>query len=139
MSICDSRASRGSGASASLGRIVWTTRSCAWPGSAPGNTLQGCTGCWHSDSMVSHLSGRHSFCACRTKMQRISQILQFPVVVERSRTFSFDPQLLQEFDFIGGGAAAQRRVLKKFPEPGFYVGPVGLSLDILESLGVHRR
>ncbi len=69
-------------------------------------------------------------------MERISQILQFPVVVERSRTFSFDPQLLQEFDFIGAGIAAQRRVLEKFSEPGFNVGPVGLSLDILEFLGI---
>ena len=75
----------------------------------------------------------HSFCACRTKMERISQILQFPVIVERSQTFSFDPQFLQEFDFIGGGTAAQRRVLKKFPEPRFFFGPVGLSRHIRTS------
>src|SRR6476620_3945200 len=75
--------------------------------------------------------------SCRTKIERISQILQFPVVIERSRTFSFDPQLLQEFDFIGGGITAQRRVLEKFAEPRFFVGPVGFSLDILEFLGVH--
>ena len=34
------------------------------------------------------------------KMQRISEILQFPVIVERRRPLSVEPQPLEKFDFL---------------------------------------
>jgi len=68
-------------------------------------------------------------------MEGISQVLQFPVIIERSWSFSFDSQTAQEFDFMRSGIAGERRVLKKFPEPGFFVGLVGFSLHVSEFLG----
>src|SRR5580765_3434136 len=72
-------------------------------------------------------------------MEGISQVLQFSVVIERSWPFSLDPQAPQELDFMWSDVAGQRRVLKKFPEPRFFLRLVGLSLNILEFLGISRR
>src|SRR3984893_12415884 len=72
-------------------------------------------------------------------MEGVSQVLQFAVIIERSWPFSFDSQTAQEFDFMRRGIAGQRRVLKKFPEPGFFVRLIGLSLYIREFPGISRR
>ena len=77
--------------------------------------------------------------ACRAKMEGVSQVLQFPIIIERIRPFSFDPQAPQELDFMRSGIAGQRSVLKKFPESRFFLRLVGLSLNILEFLGISRR
>src|ERR1700731_2554655 len=71
-------------------------------------------------------------------MERVSQVLQFPVIIERRWPFSFDPEAPQELHFICSGVARQRWVLKKFPKPRFFLGSVKLSLNVLEFLGISR-
>ena len=44
---------------------------------------------------------------CIMKMQRISEILQFPVIVERRRLLSLEPQPFQEVDFLLSHIAAE--------------------------------
>ena len=49
-------------------------------------------------SRVAPVSRRSSLYG--SKMQRISEILQFPVIVERRRPLSVEPQPFQKFDFL---------------------------------------
>src|SRR5258706_16402848 len=74
-----------------------------------------------------------------TKMKVNSQVLQLPIVIKRSWPFSFDPQASQELDLMWSGIAGQRRVLKKFPKPRFFLRLVGLCLNVFEFLGISRR
>lgn len=53
----------------------------------------------------------------RAKMQRVSQALQLPVVVEGRRSLVRKLQTLQELDFLRGRGAAERGILKEFLEP----------------------
>jgi len=48
------------------------------------------------------------------KMERISQILQFPIIVERGRALALEPQLLKELDFVLSGIAAEGTVTEEF-------------------------
>jgi putative transposase len=42
-----------------------------------------------------------------SKMQRISEILQFPVIVERRRPLSIEPQPFEKFDFLLSHSTAE--------------------------------
>src|SRR6266540_6801660 len=69
------------------------------------------------------------------KMERVSEVLQLPVIVEGRRPRVLEPQLLEKLDFLCGRGAAEGRILKEFLEPRFFAdGRFGLPLDKLESL-----
>ena len=53
------------------------------------------------------------------KMQRVPEVLQLSVVVERAGPPSFESQPSQEFNFVSGHLAAEQGILKEFSEPGF--------------------
>jgi hypothetical protein len=40
-------------------------------------------------------------------MDRVSEVLKFSVIIERSGLFSLEPQLLQELNFFFGGSSAE--------------------------------
>src|SRR6266571_7278540 len=68
-------------------------------------------------------------------MQRVPEALQLPVIVEGSRPRVREPQLLEKRDFLDGCAAAERRILKEFLEPGLFADRLrGFPLDERESL-----
>ena len=46
-------------------------------------------------------------------MERVSEVLQLPVIIEGSRPFFLEPQLLQKLDFLLGGIAAEGSILKE--------------------------
>ena len=66
------------------------------------------------------------FTSCRigsgaVKMERISQALQLPVVVERGRPISSEFELLEKLDFLRGRIARQRWILQEGLEPRLFV------------------
>src|SRR6266487_6060405 len=68
-------------------------------------------------------------------MQRVPEALPLPVIVEGRRPRVREPQLLEKRDFLDGCAAAERRILKEFLEPGLFADRLlGFPLDKLESL-----
>src|SRR6476646_5581728 len=50
-------------------------------------------------------------------MQRVSKILELPVIVNRSRPFPPERQPSQKLDFLLGGVATQGRIPQKFFQP----------------------
>src|SRR6266516_2930851 len=69
------------------------------------------------------------------KMERVSEVLQLPVIVEGRRPRVLEPQLLEKLDFLCGRGAAEGRILKEFLESWLLAdGRFGLPLDILECL-----
>src|SRR3990170_4715950 len=75
----------------------------------------------------------------RVKMERVSEVLQLPVVIEGRRTLAFEPQPLEEREFLLSCAAAEGRILKEFLEPRVFDHQlVGLPFDELESLHMPR-
>jgi hypothetical protein len=54
-------------------------------------------------------------------MQRVPQVLQFSVIVERGWPFSGEFQLLEKLDFLCGRIAPQRGILKECTEPWLFV------------------
>src|SRR5437762_13058185 len=51
-------------------------------------------------------------------MERVSEALPFPVVVQGGRPLALERQPLEKGDFSRGRAAAEGRVLQEFLEPG---------------------
>src|SRR5688572_11362380 len=49
-------------------------------------------------------------------MQRVPQVLQLSVIIERIRAFSLESQPSQKFNFITGNIAAELSVLKELGE-----------------------
>jgi hypothetical protein len=47
-------------------------------------------------------------------MERVSEALQFPVIIEGSRAFPVESQLLEKVDFFLGRSPAQGSVVKEF-------------------------
>jgi hypothetical protein len=47
-------------------------------------------------------------------VERVSEVLQFPIVIEGSGTFPVESQLLQKVDFLLGCGPAQGSVVKEF-------------------------
>jgi hypothetical protein len=54
-------------------------------------------------------------------MERISQALQLPVVVERGWAISCEFELLEKLDFLRGRVARQRWILQEGLEPRLFV------------------
>src|SRR2546430_665331 len=52
------------------------------------------------------------------KMERVSEVLQLPVIVEGRRPLALELQPLEKLDFLRGRRAAERRILEEFLEPG---------------------
>src|SRR2546426_11325401 len=52
------------------------------------------------------------------KMERVSEVLQLPIIVEWRRPLALELQPLEKLHFLRGGRAAERRILKEFLEPG---------------------
>src|SRR5207249_6931778 len=76
--------------------------------------------------------GRASSCGLwRAKMERVSEVLQLPVIVERRRPPALELQALEKLDFRRGRRAAERGILKEFLEPRLFGdGLFGFPLDI---------
>src|SRR5207244_7528584 len=71
------------------------------------------------------------------KMQRVPEVLQLSVIVERARPSSLEPQLSHEFNLVSGHLTAERAILKEFSEPRFVLWrQPGFSFNELESLRV---
>src|SRR5437773_53747 len=69
------------------------------------------------------------------KMERVSEVLQLPVIVEGRRPLALELQPLEKLDFLCGRRAAERRILEEFLEPGLLADRLfGFPLDKLESL-----
>src|SRR3989475_11851254 len=81
------------------------------------------------------LLGRHA-----VKMERVSQVLQFPVIVEGRWPFSRESQLLEKLDFLVGRIAPQRGIPEEGLEPWFFADRwAGFPFDELEFLRVSGR
>src|SRR4029450_4514627 len=73
-------------------------------------------------------------------MERVSQALQFPVIVEGGWPFSREFQLLEKLDFLHGRIAPQKGILKEGLQPWLFVDRwSGVPFDELESLRVPGR
>src|SRR5207247_11223486 len=69
------------------------------------------------------------------KMERVSEVLQLPVIVEGRRPLALELQPLEKLDFLCGRRAAERRILQAFLEPALLADRLfGFPLDKLESL-----
>src|SRR5947208_2774497 len=69
------------------------------------------------------------------KMERVSEVLQLPVIVDGRRPLALELQPLEKLDFLRGRRAAERRILEEFLEPGLLADRLfGFPLDKLESL-----
>src|SRR6184192_1811543 len=68
-------------------------------------------------------------------MERVSEVLQLPVIIEGRRPLALELQPLEKLDFLRGHRAAERRILKEFLEPGLFADRLfDFPLDKLESL-----
>src|SRR6184192_2133234 len=68
-------------------------------------------------------------------MERVSEVLQLPVIVEGRRPLALELQPLEKLDFLRGRGAAEGRILKELPQPRLFAdGLFGFPLDKLESL-----
>ena len=54
-------------------------------------------------------------------MERISDVLQRPVIIERRRSFSPEFQLPEKGDFLFGYIVAEGRILQEFRQPWLFV------------------
>src|SRR3989442_16033647 len=71
------------------------------------------------------------------KMERVSEVLQLPVIVEGRRPLALELQPLEKLDFLRGRRAAEGRILQERLEPGLFDEVLfGLELDELELLHV---
>jgi len=70
-----------------------------------------------------------------SKVQRIPEILQLSIIVERSSPPSLEPEPSEEFSLVSGHVTAERSILKKFSEPRFVLWwEAGFSFNELEPL-----
>src|SRR5437016_7246434 len=90
---------------------------------------------WLHGGSVQSLTAAFTCGLWGAKMERISEVLQLPVIVEGRRPRVLEPQPLEKRNFLRGCGAAERRILKEFLEPRFFAaGRFGYPLDKLESL-----
>ena len=76
----------------------------------------------------------------RPKMQRVPEVLQLSVIVERARPLSLEPQPSQEFNLVSGHVTAERSILKEFRESWLFLWrEPGFSFDELESFRMPGR
>src|SRR5437899_1356533 len=71
-------------------------------------------------------------------MERVSEVLQFPVVVQCIRPFSLELQLLKKLGLLLGDATAQGNIPQEFFEPRLFLEVVGFPFNKLKSPGVPR-
>src|SRR6267378_5836650 len=69
-------------------------------------------------------------------MERVPEILQFPIIVEGRRSLALELQLLEKRDFLRCRRAAEGRILKEALEPGLFDEGLGLQLDKLKPLHI---
>ncbi len=55
-------------------------------------------------------------------MERVSEVLELPVIVEERRPLALEPQPLEKLHLLRGGRAAEGRIMKEFLEPGHFDG-----------------
>jgi hypothetical protein len=68
-------------------------------------------------------------------MERVSEVLQLPVIIEGRRSLVLERQPLEKLDFLRGRGAAEGRILKELLEPRLFAdGLFGFPLDKLEPL-----
>jgi len=67
------------------------------------------------------VSVRAGYDLCGAKMERVSEVLQLTVIIERSRPFAREFQLREELDFFLRRLAAEGRILKECCEPRFFL------------------
>src|SRR6266704_870395 len=71
------------------------------------------------------------------KMERVSEVLQLPVIVEGRRPLTLELQPPEKLDFLRGRRAAEGRILQERLEPGLFDEVLfGLELDELKLLHV---
>src|SRR2546427_3971726 len=71
------------------------------------------------------------------KMERVSEVLHLPVIVEGRRPLTQELQPLEKLDFLRGRRAAEGRILQERLEPGLFDEVLfGLELDELKLLHV---
>src|SRR5205809_3874926 len=91
----------------------------AWPG-------------WRAPSLRANAPARLPCGLWLAKMERISEVLQGPVIVEGRGPRLLEPQLLEKLDFLRGRRAVEGRVLKEFLAPRLFAdGLFGFPLDKL--------
>src|SRR5438552_13584090 len=74
------------------------------------------------------------------EMERVSQVLQFPVIVQRCRPFPRELEISEELDLLCGRIAPQRWILKEGQESWLFVDSRHRRpFDELESLRVPGR
>src|SRR5690348_17978154 len=71
------------------------------------------------------------------KVERVSEVLQLAVIIERRRSLALELQALEKLDFLRRHRAAQGRILKEPLEAGLFDKVLlGVQLDELELLHV---
>src|SRR5438874_10215668 len=73
------------------------------------------------------------------KMKRVSQVLQFSIIVQGRRPFARESQLLEKLNFFPGCIALQGGILKERLKSGLLVALGGFPFDELKSLRVPGR
>ena len=74
------------------------------------------------------------------KMERVSEVLQLSVIIQRSGPLPLEPELSQELDFLFGSIATERRITEEFLEPWLFLfqGWFGFHFNKREALRVPR-
>src|SRR3989442_3981663 len=73
------------------------------------------------------------------KVERVSEVLQLPVIVEGRRPLALELQPLEKLDFLRGRGAAEGRILKELPQPRLFAdGLFAFPPDKLQSLRLPR-
>jgi hypothetical protein len=62
-------------------------------------------------------------------MERISEGLQCPIIIEGRRPFSPESQFPEKLDFLLGRIAAEGSILKEFSKPRLFVKPRSASFE----------
>ena len=79
----------------------------------------------------------------RAKMQRVSEVLQLPIIIERRRPLALEPQPLEEVDFLLRRIAAEGRVLEEGLKPRLLVarvfGALSRNSNFFRCSGTKRR
>ena len=90
-------------------------------------------------SVGQHQGFRRYLSLYSPKMQRVPEVLQLSVIVERARPLSLEPEPSWEFNLVSSYMTAKRSILKEFCESRLVLWrEPGFSFDELESLRVSR-
>ena len=70
------------------------------------------------------MSASPTFLLRRAKMQRISEVLHLPIIIEGRRPLALEPQPREEGDFLLRRIAAEGRILEEGCQPRLLVARV---------------